>query len=69
MSKKSNSVNLKGIITDFNNLELASKLLSMGFLPGKEIEIIRSNFKCSYVKVGEEYFALRNSELESINLK
>jgi Fe2+ transport system protein FeoA len=55
-----------GIIMGFENPELANKLISMGFIPGKSLELIRSSFSTKYVKIDSEFFALRKVEFEGI---
>lgn len=62
-------INQIGIIHSFDDLELASKLLSMGITIGKEIQILRRNHSSAYIKVQSECFALRISELDEILIK
>ncbi len=53
-----------GIIEDVVNSELSSKLVQMGFLPGKKIVILRTTLTGTplYMQLGEQYIALRREE-------
>jgi ferrous iron transport protein A len=60
----------KGIIHQFDDEKVSSKLLSMGILPGSVIEVVRkAPFGGTfYVKVNGYNFALRSNELSCILL-
>lgn len=63
-------VGAKGTISHFTNERIASKLLSMGVLPGTTIQVIRKapfGGGC-YVKADNMLLALRQSEACSIVL-
>lgn len=55
-------------INGFKHKVIARKLITMGVVPGKEIEIIRKSFFKStfFIRVQESYFAIRKFEAENI---
>lgn len=61
----------KSKINKFENEQLAAKLLEMGFLPGSEIEVIRTApMGCPlYVKVSNQRLALRRKDAEHVILQ
>ncbi len=58
-------------VTGFKNQQVASKLLSVGILPGSQLQIIRKapNGFVYYIKVDEISIALRQNELDAIVMK
>jgi ferrous iron transport protein A len=60
-----------GIVHHFTNDRMASKLLSMGILPGKSLRLVRRiPFGGGiYVKVDDQSIALRDFEAMNIILK
>ncbi|MDX1941471.1 MAG: FeoA family protein [Saprospiraceae bacterium] len=60
-----------GIVSQFSDDQLGSKLLTMGVLPGSQVEIVReAPFGGGVViKVDNNYLALRKQEAECILLK
>ncbi len=58
-------------VTGFKNQQVASKLLSVGILPGSQLQIIRKapNGYVFYIKVDEISIALRQNELDAILMK
>lgn len=58
----------RGIVVGFHQPQLAGKLMSMGVLPGSEIELIRrAPFSGAwYVRVDQQYIALRQPEIAGI---
>ncbi len=58
-------------VTGFKNQQVASKLLSVGILPGSQLQIIRKtpNGFVYYIKVDEISIALRQNELNAIVMK
>jgi len=60
-----------GTIRGFSRRDMASKLLSMGVLPGSRIEIIRkSPFGGSYyMAIDSHFLALRQKELLTIHIQ
>lgn len=61
----------EGILTHFEDEELAVKLMAMGVLPGSRLRMIRKNHsgKTLYVRVDQMHLAIRKSEAECIVLK
>ncbi|MEL7220000.1 MAG: FeoA family protein [Bacteroidota bacterium] len=61
----------EGIIGGFTDAQLASKLLSMGVLPGSQIKLIRrAPFGGAvYVSVDEHCLALREVEFAAIAIR
>ena len=61
----------KGTIRHFTNDHIASKLLSMGVLPGKSIRLVRRlPFGGGiYIKIENQSIALREDEARSIVLE
>lgn len=57
-------------VTGFKNQQVASKLLSVGILPGSQLQVIRKapNGFVFFIKVDGISIALRQNELESIIL-
>lgn len=60
-----------GIVAQFTNEQIGSKLLAMGILPGSRLEVVR---KAPFgggvvVKVDNNYLALRKQEAACILLK
>ena len=62
------SIGMKGKITGFSKEKLSGRLLELGIIPGKTLEVIRkAPFKGAYyVKVNSHPFVLRKEELEAI---
>jgi ferrous iron transport protein A len=60
-----------GIIEDVVPSELSSKLVQMGFLPGKKVAILRTTFTGTplYLQLGEQYIALRREEAALLIIK
>jgi ferrous iron transport protein A len=60
-----------GDISHFNNERMACKLMAMGVLPGSHIELLRrAPFGGGwYVKVDDLRIALRQQEIDSIELR
>jgi ferrous iron transport protein A len=60
-----------GIVHQYTDDRMASKLLSMGILPGKSLRLVRRiPFGGGlYVKVDDQSIALRDFEAQSIILK
>ena len=60
-----------GLISHFLNEQVASKLMSMGILPGSRVELIRKSPLGGgwFVKVDNSYIALRKQEAACIVLK
>lgn len=61
----------KGIIRSLEESQISPKLLEMGFLPGKEIRLMRTAPGGSplYLDVQGHYIALRREEAQAIVLK
>lgn len=61
----------KGIIQSLDESVIASKLLEMGFLPGKEIRLVRTALGGSplYLDVQGNFIALRKDEAKVIRLR
>lgn len=61
----------KSRINKFEDEQLAAKLLEMGFLPGSEVEVVRTApMGCPlYVKVSNHRLALRRKDAENVILK
>jgi len=57
-------------VTGFKNQQVASKLLSVGILPGSQLQVIRKapNGFVFYTKVDGISIALRQNELDAIIL-
>ncbi|HHB77699.1 MAG TPA: ferrous iron transporter A [Saprospiraceae bacterium] len=57
-------------VQGFKNPQVASKLLSVGILPGSQLQIIRRapGSYVYYIKVDDVSIALRKNELEAIIL-
>lgn len=74
MSTLQKLANLKvgevGVVHDFTDDHIASKLLSMGVLPGKSVQLIRRTMigGSLYIKVAEHSFAIRDEEAQNIVL-
>lgn len=60
-----------GIVAHFTNDQMAGKLMSMGMLPGSEVEVVRvAPFKGGfYLKVDGNCIAIRVTEAENIFLE
>jgi ferrous iron transport protein A len=61
----------KGIIRQLNDSHVTTKLLEMGFLPGKEIRLVRKALGgCPlYIDLQGNFIALRKEEAETILLE
>lgn len=61
----------KKIISHFTNDQVAGKLMSMGVLPGSQIELVRKAPLGGgwYVRVDRQIIALRKKELDCIVTK
>lgn len=55
-------------IIGFKDDTLSKRLLELGILPGKTLEVVRSSLfrGAFYVKVGRHAFILRREEMETI---
>ncbi len=64
-------VGMAGIVAQFTNEQIGSKLLAMGILPGSRLEVVReAPFGGGIVvKVDNNYLALRKQEAACILLK
>jgi len=62
---------MAGIVAQFTNEQIGSKLLAMGILPGSRLEVVReAPFGGGLVvKVDNNYLALRKQEAACILLK
>lgn len=60
--------NTLAIIKSFDNKTVAKKLITMGVIPGREIEILRKApfGGAFYIRVSDLYFAIRKEEAEFI---
>lgn len=58
-------------IHSFGHQVIARKLITMGVIPGKEIEIIRKTFwgTTLFIRVENSHFAIRKVEAEKIFLE
>lgn len=58
-------------IHSFGHQIIARKLITMGVIPGKNIEIVRKTFlgNTLYVRVDDSHFAIRKNEAEKIYLQ
>lgn len=58
-------------IHSFDHQIIARKLITMGVIPGKEIEIIRKTFLGStlFIRVEDSHFAIRKIEAQKIFLE
>ena len=64
------NIGIKSKVQQFSNTKLGGKLMSMGMLPGSEIQIVRkaSSGKTYYIKVNGFCMALRENEAKCILL-
>lgn len=60
-----------GIVAHFTNDQMAGKLMSMGMLPGSNVQVVqKAPFKGGfYLKVDGNCIAIRNTEAENIFLE
>ena len=60
-----------GIVKSFNNLDYASKLLTMGILPNSKITVIRKSpfGDALYLQLDGQKLAIRNAEGLAIQLE
>jgi len=68
LSREEIHIDFKGIIQSFQKPDIAVRLMSMGFMPGKKIEILRKSPLGStwYILMDGKYFALRDTEICAI---
>ena len=61
----------KGVVLGFENDRLGQRLISMGMLPGKEIELVRAApfFGAYYLKVDRQRIVVRAEEAKAIMIK
>jgi len=61
-------IDYKGIIQSFIKPDIAVRLMSMGFIPGKKVEILRKSplGNTWYILMDGKYFALRDTEICTI---
>lgn len=61
----------KALIQAYHDFGLASRLMSMGVMPGLEVEFIRKSLTgaACIVKINELTLALRKSEAQQIQVK
>lgn len=59
-----------GKVVKINDHPLKGRLIALGILEGKSIEILRSSMfdGAYYVKIGNQVFGLRKEELEQIQV-
>lgn len=64
-------VGQRGTIVQLHNEDLAAKLLAIGVVPGSRVEVVRkAPFGGGYyIKVDQQYIALRKQEMACIVMK